>query len=113
MTFKRSKLDWIGSAAPAHAVWFARYQRLLEIRRREIVPRLSGMGEFAGHYQVLGAKSVAVEWRMGDGSTLELIANFGAEPVYAPKISGGGRMLYCSAETPGGPQSATFVLKPP
>ena len=111
-TFERSKLDWTGSTDPAHAVWLARYQRLLEIRRREIVPRLSGMGEFAGHYRVLGAEGVAVEWRMGDGSTLGLIANFGAEPVHAPEINGGGRILYGSGETHGAPQSATFVLKP-
>jgi malto-oligosyltrehalose trehalohydrolase len=112
-TFERSKLDWTGPIRPAHAVWLARYQRLLAIRRREIVPRLSGMGEFAGHYRVLGTKSVAVEWRMGDGSTLELIANFGAEPVQAPEISEGGRIVYVSGKTLGAPQSATFVLKPP
>jgi len=112
-TFARSKLDWTGPTRPAHAVWLARYPRLLAIRSREIVPRLKGIEGSAGHYRVLGAHSVAVEWRMGDGSTLELIANFGTEPVTAPEISGGARMLYCSAETPGGPQSATFVLKPP
>jgi hypothetical protein len=48
---------------------------------------------------------------MGDGSSLGLIANFGADPAYAPEINGGARILYCSGETPGGPQSATFVLK--
>jgi malto-oligosyltrehalose trehalohydrolase len=112
-TFERSKLDWNGSADPADAVWLARYHRLLEIRRREIVPRLSGIGEFAGHYWVLGAKGVAVEWRLGDGSTLGLIANFGTEPVHAPEINRGARILYGSGEAPGAPQSATFVLKPP
>ena len=80
---------------------------------REIVPRLKGIGGSAGHYRVLGADSVAVEWRMSDGSTLGLIANFGTEPVTALEISGGARMLYCSGETPGAPQSATFILKPP
>ena len=112
-TFERSKLDWTGPAHPAHAVWLARYQRLLAIRSIEIVPRLRGMGELAGHYRVLGAKSVAVEWRMGDGSSLGLIANFAAEPAHASEIKEGVRILYRSGETPGAPQSATFVLKPP
>ena len=112
-TFERSKLDWTGPTRPAHAVWLARYQRLLAIRSREIVPRLKGIAGSAGHYRVLGANSVAVEWRMGDGSTLGLIANFGGEPVHAAEVEQGGRILYCSGETPGALQSATFVLKPP
>src|SRR6516164_230491 len=111
--FARSKLDWTGPTRPAHAVWLARYPRLLAIRSREIVPRLKGIEGSAGHYRVLGAHSVAVEWRMGDGSTLELIANFGTEPVNAPEISGGAQIVYCSAEIAGAPRSATFVLKPP
>jgi len=82
----------------------------LEIRRREIVPRLHGMGEFAGRYRALGARSVIVEWRLRDGSQLCLIANFAAEPVSAADIPDMGRMLYASAETAGTPQSATFGL---
>jgi Domain of unknown function (DUF3459) len=51
------------------------------------------LGEFAGRYRVLGTKSVIVEWRLGDGSTLRLIANFGREPVHATEINEGGRTL--------------------
>jgi malto-oligosyltrehalose trehalohydrolase len=112
-TFESSKLDWREPTHSAHASWLARYRRLLGIRSREILPRLSGMGEFAGRYRVLGAKSVIVEWRLGDGSTLRLIANFGADPVGANEINAGGRKLYASRDLPGAPQSATFVLTPP
>ena len=112
-TFERSKLDWTEPTQPDHVVWLARYQRLLTIRSREIAPRLHRMDGFAGHYRVIGTKSVVVEWRMGDGSSLGLVANFATEPMHAPEISGGAQLLYCSAETPGAPQSATFVLKPP
>jgi len=112
-TFERSKLDWRELTHSAHASWLARYRRLLAIRSREIVPRLSGMAEFAGRYRVLGTKSVIVEWRLGDGSTLRLIANFGREPVDATEINGGGRTLYGSGDAPGAPQSAAFVLTPP
>ncbi len=55
--------------------------------------------EFAGRYRALGARSVIVEWRLGDGSQLCLIANFAAEPVSAADIPDMGRMLYASAET--------------
>jgi 1,4-alpha-glucan branching enzyme len=112
-TFERSKLDWREPTHSAHASWLARYRRLLAIRSREIVPRLSGRGDLAGRYRVLGAKSVIVEWRLGDGSTLRLIANLGTEPVDAPEINEGGRTLYGSGDAPGAPQSAFFVLTPP
>jgi malto-oligosyltrehalose trehalohydrolase len=112
-TFERSKLDWREPTHSAHASWLAHYRHLLAIRSREISPRLSGMGEFAGRYRVLGAKSVIVEWRLGDGSTLRLIANFGTEPVDATEINEGGRTLYGSGDAAGAPQSATFVLMPP
>ncbi len=65
------------------------------------------MEEFAGRYRALGARSVIVEWRLGDGSQLCLIANFAAD------IPDMGRMLYASAETAGTPQSATFGLLSP
>jgi hypothetical protein len=71
------------------------------------------MGEFAGHYRVLGAKRVIVEWQLGDGSQLRLIANFAAEPIAAPDVREIGRILYASAGIPGAPQSATFALLQP
>ena len=71
------------------------------------------MEGFAGRYRVLGTNSVIVEWQLGDGSQLRLIANFAAEPVAAPDFSEVGRVLYASAEIPGAPQSATFVLLQP
>jgi malto-oligosyltrehalose trehalohydrolase len=112
-TFEMSKLDWAEPTRQAHVAWLARYRQLLEIRRREIVPRLHGMEEFAGRYRALGARSVIVQWRLGDGSQLCLIANFAAEPVSAADIPDMGRMLYASAETAGTPQSATFGLLSP
>jgi malto-oligosyltrehalose trehalohydrolase len=111
-TFEASRLDWAEPTRQGHAGWLARYRRLLEIRRREIVPRLRGMEGFAGHYRVLGAKSVIVEWQLGEGSQLRLIANFAAEAVSADVLEA-GRILYASAEIPGAPQSATFVLLQP
>src|SRR5207253_3927318 len=75
-TFAMSRLDWAEPCQEGHAYWLAQCQRLLAIRRREIVPRLAGIQPFARSYQVLGPKAVSVEWRLGDGSRLVLLASF-------------------------------------
>jgi maltooligosyltrehalose trehalohydrolase len=111
-TFEKSRLDWAEPREEAHALWLARYRRLLEIRAREIVPRLTGIPAFAGSYQILGPKVVNVEWRLGDGSRLLLLANFSDEPVRVPWNLALGRMVYSSAE-PGALRSATFFLVEP
>ncbi len=112
-TFEMSKLDWSEPSRQGHADWLGRYRRLLAIRQREIIPRLKGMGEFAGRYSALGAKGVSVEWQLGDKLRLRLIANFAAEPISAVEVREGERILYASAGAIGAPQSATFVLLPP
>jgi malto-oligosyltrehalose trehalohydrolase len=111
-TWEKSRLDWREARCRDHLRWLARYRRILAIRRREIMPRLRGMAAFAGAYRVLCPKTVIVEWRLGDGSRLRLIANFGAEPIAAQDIGQDGRLLYASAETPGAPESAAFLLLP-
>jgi malto-oligosyltrehalose trehalohydrolase len=108
-TFAISQLDWAEPRQEGHARWLAQYRRLLAIRTREIVPRLAGIQPFAGSYQVLGPKAVNVEWRLGDGSRLVLLANFAEEPVAVPPTAANGRILYSSAE-PGAPLSAAFFL---
>jgi malto-oligosyltrehalose trehalohydrolase len=114
-TFAMSRLDWAEPDRVGHAHWLGRYHRLLAIRAREIVPRLAGISSFAGSYRVLGAMAVMVQWELGDGSRLVLVANFGFERV--PSLSRvDGRMLYSSAETEapaGSPLSATFFLLAP
>ena len=111
-TFEMSRLDWAESREEPHSRWLARYRRLLELRAREIVPRLAGMPPSAGSYQVLGPKAVSVEWQLGDGSRLLLLANFAGEPVPVPGNFPKGPMVYSSAE-PGAPLSATFFLIEP
>jgi len=58
---------------------------------------------------VLGPKAVNVEWQLGDGSRLLLLANFSEEPVPVPGNLPLGRVVYSSAE-PGESLSATFSL---
>jgi 1,4-alpha-glucan branching enzyme len=108
-----ARLDWAECRDAVHARWLDRYRRLLAIRRREIVPLLSGI-EPGGTYQMLGSAAVRVEWRLGDGSTLVLLANFADAPVPLAEPIDQGRMIYCSTVAPLGdalmPHSAAFYL---
>ena len=109
LTFAMSRLDWAEPAQPDHAVWLTRYHALIDIRRREIVPRLAGLPPFAGRWQVTGPKAVVVEWRLGDGSRLVLAANFSADNMPISAETQRGRMLYASA-APGSPLSTAVYL---
>jgi maltooligosyltrehalose trehalohydrolase len=111
-TFAVSRLDWAESRQEPHSRWLARYRRLLELRKREIVPRLAGMPPFAGSYQVLGPRAVSVEWRLGDGSRLRLLANFAEAVLTTPAATPEQQVIYSSAQ-PGARRSATFFLVPP
>jgi malto-oligosyltrehalose trehalohydrolase len=111
-TFEASRLDWAEPRERVHSLWLARYRRLLEIRAREIIPRLAGVSPFAGSYQVLGLKTVMVEWGLGDGSRLLLLANFAEETSLVPGNFANGKLIYSSA-VPGEPLSVTFVLIEP
>jgi 1,4-alpha-glucan branching enzyme/maltooligosyltrehalose trehalohydrolase len=111
-TFAMARLDWSECRDETHASWLDRYRRLLMIRRREIVPRLEGI-EPGGTYRVLGPATLRVEWRLGDGSTLLLLGNFGDEPVPLVEPAAPGDLIYCSAaarEHEMAPYSAAFYL---
>lgn len=78
-TFGSAKLDWSNLTKEPHQSWLKHYRSLIDLRKAEIVPRLSGQNGFSGQYQLLGVKSVLVTWRMGDGSLLRLYANLSDE----------------------------------
>jgi 1,4-alpha-glucan branching enzyme len=98
-TFEAAKLDWAERSTGAHAMWLARYRRLIEIRRQEIVPRLANIAP-GGDCRMLGPAAIHLEWRFGDGARLVLLANFGAEPVELTGLPA-GRLLYATGTTPG------------
>ncbi len=82
-TFLASQLDWQQRTQPEHQAWVSLCQRLLGIRRRDIIPRLPGMviqPEKARH-KVIGAHGIEVQWALPDGHSLKLAANLGPEPL--------------------------------
>jgi maltooligosyltrehalose trehalohydrolase len=98
-TFAGAVLDWKTATRPPHHAWLAWYKRLLTLRRREIVPRLAGIGGNAGSWQALGERALQVAWRLGGGARLVLLANF-SEQAAALAEKPRGRLLYATGETP-------------
>ncbi len=80
-TFAASRLDWSKLEAPEHGEWLEGVAILLKLRQEQIVPRLD-----VGPVASLGATSwsetaLSAGWRLGDGSRLSLVANFGGKAV--------------------------------
>jgi malto-oligosyltrehalose trehalohydrolase len=94
-TFAASRLDWSSRTAPPHAQCLALYRALLALRAREIAPRLPGM---IGGARVSrpALHTLRIEWTLGEGSRLELLANLGSTPALAIPPSA-GRCLYETA----------------
>lgn len=109
-TFQASQLDWAALARPPHQRMHALYKQLLALRQAEIVPRLAGMGAIgaAARLAHLGPHVLRVQWALGDGSQLELLANLG--PAAATGIAPAtGRRLFAM---PADMLSATDCLPP-
>lgn len=108
-TFEMSKLDWDEPSLTEHAIWLDRYRLLIELRMREIVPYLADTTGHAGSYHVSGPRQATVEWHLGSGIRLLLVANFSDRSMPSPDPDEGWRVLY-SSHAPGAPMSASFFL---
>jgi maltooligosyltrehalose trehalohydrolase len=99
-TFAASALDWRVPEEPAHARQLAFTASLLDIRARDIVPRLGGMCGNSGAFEMLGERAFHISWWLGDGTRLTALANFGEVPVRCPHITAqrGAGLLYASSE---------------
>ena len=119
-TFQASKLDWRKAREPLSAERLDRVGRLLDIRQREIVPRLARVRGHAGSIVLVAANGFAVQWLLGDGSILTLYANLQDGPWHVPETlsqhaEGAGRLLYesqpgCDASLRSGSVEAWSVV---
>jgi len=113
-TFLASKLPWDALSRPAHATCLAHYRALLDLRARQIAPRLRD-APARSRFEAIGRTGLAVDWTLGDGSRLHLRANFGPQEIAAmPPAAGallhteGGRPLQKGLA----PWSGTWTLEP-
>lgn len=106
-TYTRSKLAWDEPGRAPHSEWLALYRELIGLRHRHIVPRLAGMRS-GGEFEILGGEVLRVEWTLGEGSRLHLLANLsdascGAIPVPP------GEVIYASDLPPEGDLAAHIL----
>ncbi len=105
-------LDWSALSRPPHAEWLAFHRTLLAVRRRCVVPLLPMICGGAGGHETFGATALAVHWRLGDGRTLTMAANFGDDPT--PWPDPGGETLFNLGDSAGGlaPWGLHLALRP-
>ena len=118
-TFLISKIDWNSLKAEVHGGWLDYYRKLLKLRRDAIIPRLPGMEGHSAHFEAFAPCGLRVQWQLGDGSTLRLLANFSSESVRAALPA--GRVLFTSSPDSAssgamkntlGPCSVVWTLEP-
>jgi maltooligosyltrehalose trehalohydrolase len=91
-TMQSAVLDWDERNAAAGRKRLALVQRLLAVRRREIIPRLAGAAFGAAH--VAGNGLLTAHWRMGDGATLDLTANLSARDITQATVESKGTLIW-------------------
>ena len=78
-TAAASAIDWTYAETPGGRARLALVRKLLGIRARELMPRLSGIKGGTAVYEMNGLRAFTVDWVLGSGATLRLMANFGHE----------------------------------
>jgi 1,4-alpha-glucan branching enzyme/maltooligosyltrehalose trehalohydrolase len=95
-TFLISKIDWDSLQEEVHAGWRAYYRDLLKLRNTFIVPRLAGMKGHSGSFEVFAPGVLQVDWQLGDGTNLRLLANFSGRIVRGAMPAGQMETVFAS-----------------
>jgi maltooligosyltrehalose trehalohydrolase len=94
-TFRSAVLDWDSRDQPAGQKRLELVRDLLGIRRQQIVPRLAGAAFGEAHTAESGL--LTASWRMGDGATLQLLANLSKRDVTRASAAVTGTPIWGSA----------------
>ncbi|MGH8562904.1 MAG: malto-oligosyltrehalose trehalohydrolase [Gammaproteobacteria bacterium] len=97
-TQRSAKLDWDCLMRAPHAEWLRLYRDLLAVRAREITPRLCGMPDREAHFALLDTNGLLVNWTLGDGGRLTLIADLGDEAAPLLEVPA-GELFYATDNT--------------
>ncbi len=93
-TFESARLDWSQVQEGKHAQWMNYYRRLLTIRRRDIVPCIARI-QSGTCVKLESNGAFAVDWSLGQGDILHLLANLTDRPV--PVVGrASGRMIFAT-----------------
>ncbi len=91
-TFQSAILDWESRNEAPGKKRLALVQDLLAIRRREIVPRLAGAS--FGDAQAADNGLLTANWHMGDGATLQLVANLSKSAIARKASAANGTPIW-------------------
>ncbi len=86
-------LDWTGRT-PEQDARLALVRDLLTLRGKEIAPRLKGTS--FGNAEAGDSGLLTAHWRMGDGTTLRLIANLSNKDI-ADSTNASGTLIWGNA----------------
>jgi maltooligosyltrehalose trehalohydrolase len=76
--FQGSKIDWEANQTPEGKSWHAFFRETISLRRRHVMPFLSGAHGNAGHVRQCDDGIIAVDWTL-NGSSLSLGANLSCD----------------------------------
>lgn len=96
-TYEAAKLDWSRLGHLAHAEWLAHYRALLDVRRREIVPRLAGLQSVGAEWRMHQGNVVEVRWGLAAGAVLQAILSLADRPATGLDLAPKGRLLFSTA----------------
>ena len=91
-TFQSAILDWQSRNDSTGRKRLALVQDLLAIRRREIVPRLASASFGDAHVADNGL--LTAHWRMGDGASLQLVANLSNSEIASKGSAATGASIW-------------------
>jgi malto-oligosyltrehalose trehalohydrolase len=91
-TFRSAILDWDSRSEQPGKKRLALVQRLLEIRRTQIIPRLAGAA--FGDARAADDGLLTAHWRMGDSATLRLTANVSNSEIGPGRSETSGTLIW-------------------
>ncbi|MCR4300342.1 MAG: malto-oligosyltrehalose trehalohydrolase, partial [Sulfuricaulis sp.] len=92
-TFLRTRLDRESSQTETAQTWLRFHRELLDLRAREIVPRLRNLPAGNAEYEALDDRVLRAHWRLADDASLTLLANLG-ENTLSNVAKPAGKILY-------------------
>lgn len=80
-TYQSAILDWDQVKIKPHDEWLKFHHHLLEVRHREIIPRLRGAQAAGAGSHIYPPTGLCVHWHLGDGARLSIVANLGTDVI--------------------------------
>ncbi|MEO1019234.1 MAG: DUF3459 domain-containing protein [Pseudomonadota bacterium] len=81
-TFDTSKLDWNNRTVAEHGRFLDITRNLIACRRQHVVPLLAETEGFAGGFEAIGDRGLAVSWQLAQNRRLSMVAQLADQSAY-------------------------------